>query len=281
MTNSATTTDFKVSWRYFKENWKTFMGFSLFVFASYFFLVIFLALFFTFLFMVALNGPELLLENERYLAVITLLTAMPGFVYMTAFMGALFGYAYDIMSSGDEFTEFKNVFMYFREYWLKYVILSLIANLPMFSLFILQSNRIQNTIWGYMLVVGVYLLALFWNNLFMLTFPGVTAGNPLKQSIFDNWSLLKNDFVRILKTLWLSSLIFSLPGILLASFFIVFSSSIPDDRGSIVLALSALLTFFSSLIGNPFLALICTRIYNTNFSESSKKKKEIGLNHLF
>ena len=48
---------------------------------------------------------------------------------INGFYGAIIGMGYDIMVSGDEFAQFRNLFHYIKKYWFKYFIIGFIVNL--------------------------------------------------------------------------------------------------------------------------------------------------------
>ncbi len=109
--------DIRLSWRLYKSNFKVFLGAQIISILVYTFLLFPWELILMFFFGIDFNYNITLLLNIRSL--------IGGFL-ISIFFGSSFGLSYDIMSGGDQFTELRGFFHYFKQYWWQYIFLSLL-----------------------------------------------------------------------------------------------------------------------------------------------------------
>ena len=111
-----------------------------------------------------------------------------------------------------------------------------------------------------------YILFIFIDYLSIMFFTGlitsVTAKGKFFYSFKESLSLLRRDFGRIALTIGIYFIIFRTPYII--GVYIAKLGLTIDYVILILLMGNFILMLFASLIGNPVLSIIATRIYNTN-----------------
>jgi hypothetical protein len=188
------------------------------------------------------------------LAILFLLALLVVFVF-SAFYATLYGLSYDIMSSGDLYTEFKHSFSYFKRNWFAYVIISL----PIFSTSFFYQVISKDRLLLYILfIIFDYLSIMYLTGL--LT--SVTAKGKFLFSFKESFNLLRKDFKRIALTIGIYFLIFRSPYII--AVYVAKLGLILDSTVIMLLGINFVLMVFSSFLGNPILSILATRIYNTN-----------------
>ncbi|MCE7743343.1 MAG: hypothetical protein GOP50_12905 [Candidatus Heimdallarchaeota archaeon] len=272
---SETRTDFRVSWQLFKSNYKAFIATEIFAILAF---IIINAIIIGIIVLVFYLSPNLSIadlhpktaSDESITFRVYGFIAVLAYLTMTGFLYCQYGLAYDILSSGDMFTEFKKVFSYFKNHWWKYMLLIIVTGFGYF----LPVGRIgedpprplsdQAEIVSIILmvarVIGLFVLLV----LFSSTLPSVTSQGNLKNSFIESIRIVKKDSKRLVKTWGLYFLIFTLP-IFALSFTLVLI--MPLIKGSIwviiIMVIIAILYFINLFIGFPMMSLIATRIYNT------------------
>ena len=281
---SASKEDFMVSWQIFKKNWKPFIKNELFIVLLILILGVGIMIFFFInpnYMMQAFTGQIPFSYFDIAFLITISIIALIVFFFAFAFLTCQFGLAYDIMSSGDMFTEFESSFSYYRRHWWQYSILGMFT--PSAGIFAPLAESIQgqgvaqasvedlssNLFGGFILL----LLYLLWFIIFISTLPSITAigqkndgkskWQKFKQSFSESWCIFKNNKKRLYTTWFLYFLIFNIPSIVLSIIWSVFTMlSFPQE----MLMLVNLLWFLSAaiivMISYPMQAIIATRIYN-------------------
>ena len=297
--------DIKISWLLLKSNWKAFIATELFAFfALTFVALLFVVIYFAIGAIIAL--PPLFLDSSSPQEKRGFSFFFFGIIFFLAFLNCQFGLAYDIISSGDMFAEFKGSFTYFKRNWLPY---SLLPFLLVWLHSIFQGIRI---IWIILIgdvtniraeinefeLLRSFIIGFIFFVLLISTLPSVTAssGNSkigrIKRGFIENFRLVKRRPKRLFSTLGLFYLIFYLPSTIISLFIILFYDSLIGSIWLlIILFVYALLLLIGLLIGTPISTLITTRIYSevrlkgelknplkTNISSNNGIVKEDNLN---
>jgi hypothetical protein len=245
--------DIKIGWHVFKDNYKSYIAVELFVIAGMFGFVLLGLLFFIFVEVMIFLSLEL--PREIFFVILILIFLMILFVFFfSAFTGTLYGLTYDIMSSGDLYTEFKHAFTYFRKFWKEYILISipfLIVSL------ILEFTRNLELI----LKLPIILLEFLAIIILVEIYPSMTAQGSLKRGVKENFHILRSEFKRLFASIGFFFFIFRLPIHIFIILGTIFSS---DENISLVfLFLFYIFVLINSMIGAPILSIISTRIYNT------------------
>lgn len=267
-TFSETKKDFKIAWQLLKDNYKAFIETE--IFAGLAFIVTLFALSSILMVVVALI-PSISVSDffgrvSDNFGISIVFRMLMGFIAIStfyAFMNCQHGLAYDIMSSGEMFAEFKNSFAYFKRFWWQYPLLT-------FGLFIMNGifsgfSRIKNPGPNFhnltfdfvqiILFLGKLILFFIWFILFIHTFPSLTSQGNFKRSFIESFRIVKNNPKRILSTWGTYFLVFIVPtltlGILMEIFGIIF-----------LYVMFGIAFIILIIIGFPMLALIALGIYN-------------------
>lgn len=196
------------------------------------------------------------------------------FLFFYSYLSSSAGLSTDIILSGDQFTEFKNSFSYFKKNAFNYLLLSfvilwipiVIVSKYFFSPFIQPFGEFSTFALDiFMSTFPTYLLQYALFVLLSIVFVGVTLHGSLEQSFRDNFWIIQHHPKRMFFT-WLSFLLFfSLPlyvisfsGIFLLSMFF-FPFLMLNNL------LFVIIDFSSLLLAYPIMFLIATRIYATCF----------------
>jgi hypothetical protein len=180
-------------------------------------------------------------------------------IFFSAFNGTLYGLSYDIISSGDLHTEFRHAFTYFRKFWFRYLLISLLTLSVTASYYLILLPGDQTLLFILIIVVD-YFSILYITGLYT----SVTANGSLIRALKESGSLLKKDFKRIASTLGIYFIIFRVPYIL---FFLILKWGLATNSILVILLGGVIVMMFLSLasfIGTPVLTIFATRIYNTN-----------------
>jgi len=273
--------DFKVSWQMLKMNYKAFLATELFAFLT---ALILLLLFSGIVILIYFLAPTLSLEDLRtqlndysrfqFSTIGTIFLAV-GQVLLVGLLYCQYGLSYDIMSTGDLFSEFKRAFWYFKRYWWQYLLISLISGLGLFIPVGIQMIKLPITIGNVLIDSGLiivrYLLLFVFIILSGIILPSLTAQGSLKNSFKEASRIIKKYPKRLFKTWIRFFLMFLLPIIILSItidvLFFYFSESGWGIQTStiylvfIVIYLVFYLVFLFLAI--PLSTLISTRIYNS------------------
>ena len=287
--------DFSLSWKLFKENWKPFIATNLFtlililvlILSSLWLLTLAGVLDFNYLnFQVSSSQPFVNIRIGRenvagisqpiqlfYVGLVIFIYIIV-FIISTSLEGTLFGLGYEILSSGNEFAEFRSAFKYFKKYWYKFVLLSLIFVLvvgltiaAIFSIIVnINPEAIINQ--GPNQDSSDYniLFSFFINIIFMFIYPALIETGSVWKSIKKNFRFLKQASIRVL----LINLIFT--GILIAIQLPVF---VMHQSGSISFIIIAIISnSFEFLFLKSLRILVITRAYNSLLFKPIIEKKQ-------
>ena len=269
---SETIRDFKLSWNLFKANYKAFLATELFAVVAFIISNIIIVTFLLLIFYVLpnLDIADLLPKNQNmsdsYFFILGLFTVLI-YILFSGFLYCQYGLAYDIFSSGDMFTEFKNSFSYFKKYWWQYILLTFINGFDVFILDrrFVQSPENENFVLSPYIRISIrFVFSFVLIVIFTSTLPSVTAQGNLIRSFKESFRILKRDFKRLLLTWGLFYLLFIAP-LFIASLILV--SLVPLVKGTywliLIFTVILLLYIYKFFVGFPMMALIATRIYNT------------------
>ena len=196
----------------------------------------------------------------------TVLSFIPSIISF-GFWGAIIGLSYDIMSSGDGFGDLRNSFYYVRKYWFRFVILSFLVNLFTFVLRFLIPRYVNL---GEALIIRS--ISMIWALLFAEISASLVSRNNFIQAFKDNFYLLSNHFLRILKTFGLYYLIFMVVRILLGySLHYIYWYNSPEYN--IVLTVLYILNILTLFIGDPIFAFLTIGIYNEEIRYKNPETK--------
>ena len=250
--------DFYVSLKVFNDNLRAYISVVLFVLAGSFgVLIIGLAVFGVFI-LIQLFGltftHDAIVLIFLAIAILFFMVLLVVFAF-SAFNATLYGLSYDIMSSGNLYTEFRNAFIHFRKHWLSYIVISIIMLLITMVYQFFNKDQLA--------LFLVYAIFDYFSIMYITgLFTSVTAKGSFLTACKESFSLLRNDFKRIALTIGLYFLIFRTPYIV--SVYISKLGLVINSIILILLIINFLLLLFSSFIGNPILSILATRIYNTN-----------------
>lgn len=284
--------DFIVSWKMLKLNYKAFLATELF--ASLSVLIVF-SLLIGIVSLIYFLAPALSLEDLRsqlfdyprhQIYIIETLFFALAYILLVGLLYCQYGLSYDIMSTGDLFSEFKRAFWYFKRYWWQYLLLSFISGLGLFipvgSQVIKLPNTIGNVLLDSSLIIVRYLLLFVFFIISSIILPSLTAQGSLKNSFTEASRIIKKYPKRLFKTWIRFFLMFLLPIIILILIsyvlFFYFSESgwqMPISNTYLVF----IVTYFVFNLVFLFLAiplstLIATRIYNSVDIEKFSPQKE-------
>jgi hypothetical protein len=280
----STLQDFRVSWKLLKANYRAFLSTELFAIGAAVVTVVSLFLIFW------LFNPNYPLDfsenmirslNYRWL-VITF-----GYIILTAFMHCQTGLAYDIMSSGEMYAEFKSTFKYFRQNRFKYVIISLLlGGMEVSFSFFPAYGRFENNHFfaippiEYIIGIGIGMAFLIiaikyvWNSIFIQALASINAQQSLKKSLIESIQIFRANPRRILTTWALYFLIFVIPGVIIDILLNVIAYYFESFLwvGLIIMIAWNLCVL---LVGLPMRALIVTGLYN-NVPFKNISSKNVG-----
>ncbi len=266
--------DLKISWKMLKANYRAFLMTELFVFIS-FILALLLAVGIFAIVIVSVpsltfNGVLEDMRNKEDIRYSIIGTVFFGITHtlVVSFLNCQYGLAYDVMSSGDMFSEFKRAFKYFQRFWWQYMIFSLIS---VVSIFIprrreyFASEEITSSIYFDIGIIVVQLMIYFiFTVISSGTLPSVTAQGSFKNSFVETFRILRKQPARILKTWGAYFFIFIFPIVALSFVRMELHYFLGPNRLFLIFDIVAFLLYLIYLfIGYPLKTLISTRIYNS------------------
>ena len=202
--------DFQLSLKVFKDNLRAYLSVVLFVLAGSFGILLLGLAALGFVVIIQIYDLNLT-KNTRillflFIAILIFISLLVVFVF-SAFNATLYGLSYDIMSSGNLYTEFRNAFIHFRKHWLAYIIISI----PMLFMSMIYQYIPKKQIFFYILFIFIdYLSIMFFTGLIT----SVTAKGKFFYSFKESLSLLRRDFGRIALTIGIYFIIFRTPYII-------------------------------------------------------------------
>ncbi|MFX0090682.1 MAG: hypothetical protein ACFFBD_02875 [Candidatus Hodarchaeota archaeon] len=263
-------TDFVISWQALKENWKAFIGTEIFGFVALIVTTLATGLVLILLsFVLTSSFPNFFdLEPRRSNFFLTFF----GLMLFFAFLSCQYGLAYDIMSSGDMFAEFKGAFTYFRRHWFHYIILTFLVGWIQ-TLFHPETLVLQilirrwvvplgsiDILYGVLLLISRFL----WFVVFINALPSITAQGSFKQSFIENYRILRKHPKRLVITWGIFFCIFSIPSFILSVIEIMFFDQLINSIWGLLLTILVVTSsLVGILLGTPMTALIATRMYNS------------------
>ncbi|MCG3220024.1 MAG: hypothetical protein H7641_01485 [Candidatus Heimdallarchaeota archaeon] len=271
---SETKTDFKISWQFFKANYKSFLATELFAFLAF---LIVISIMIGILILVFALSPDLVLtdliprrSSDRDITFrVWIILPILAYLTMVGFLYCQFGLAYDIFTSGDMFSEFKKSFSYFKEHWWKYILLTFVTGFSFFMPNIIREVNAETSPWlssdALVITFEILRFLIFFVILvvFSNTLPSVTAQGNLKNGFRESFRIVRKEWKRLIKTWGVYFLLFISPSFILA---MVFQFSYPVLTGTawipVMQTIAIILLLYKLFIGFPMLALIATRIYN-------------------
>jgi hypothetical protein len=127
-----------------------------------------------------------------------------------AFLGSSYGLAYDILSSGDEFAEFRGFVHYFKQNWWKYILVSLIfIGLAFIGNFVNDliwywtfTHFIDSSVLNYIIYLSIingisFLFEFFGLFLFFCILPSVTAHGSISLAFKQNFTVFNHHWKKI------------------------------------------------------------------------------------
>ncbi len=266
--------DFKNSWHLFKENYRAFLSTEFFAFLSF---IIIEIIMFSVISLIYYIVPSLSIEdlwfnfsyNFNISHIFIFIFFFFALIILFAFLNCQNGLAYDIMSSGEMFAEFKSSFTYFRRYWWQYFFLTIFILMGGFwgmIIFDFGNNTMNSSqiITLDALQIGriiiIFLLFFIWFVIFINTLPSITAQGSLKHCFIESYRILRKNAKRLFTTWGLFFLIFIVPPFTINIIIITFLPSLLSTF--FILVLLGLPVLFLVIIGFPMLSLIATGIYN-------------------
>jgi hypothetical protein len=286
-TFSQTRQDFKESWKLLKANYRAFLGTQLFAFLM---TIITATVLILIMWIMNPNFYQDFSENPSNSRQFLWIIISVGYLIITTFTNCQTGLAYDIMSSGDMFAEFKSSFTYFRLNWWKYILIScLLGGMDVSISFRPPQGHPASSLTGIFafppmsIILGVLILSVLciigfiWFVLWVHSLASVNAQHPFFDSLKESFRIFKANKKRVLSTWGLYFLIFAIPGLFLqfiATIIIVEVQSFAVIM-SIILVVWNLFVIF---IGLPMRALLVTGLYNNTIFDripSREDPKEI------
>jgi hypothetical protein len=257
------TVDIKLSWYMLKRNFKPYISIGLFSFFSTFILIFIFALLAAFI-SIGLYGAEII-DDQQFINTLGLIIMIPALILLAAFSESGYGLAYDIMSSGDEFAQFRGAFTYFRKYWWQYTLLSLLYSLPLAVLnpFIMDLAIIDSVLLKLVIFIGFNIIGFTWYAIIGTSLPAVTAHGKVKRSLAESFILFKKNPPRFWKTWGKFYLIFYFPTYIILDIYYLYRESVSGTWWTIISVLYGAALIFSIIITTLMATLVRTRLYNS------------------
>lgn len=280
--------DFKISWQLLKSNWRAFVATEIFALISLMIMLIGSIIIFGLFFLINRSSPPPLLNASRSRFNLNFIIVVIIILIFYAFLTSQFGLAYEIISSGDQFTEFKSSFTYFRRHGVYYTFFTFLIGWVQF-LFeprsILPLLRISSLIpilrgtggngtlpldppsfdiiLFFIRNVTVFVIYFVFFIIFINTLASVTAQGRFKTSLKENFRILHKAPRQILVTWAIYFIIFLFPPLLVNLLSVFAYITITGSIPAILLNLLSTISFLVGIIvGAPMMALIATRMYN-------------------
>jgi hypothetical protein len=196
---------------------------------------------------------------------------------MNGFIGAIIGMGYDIMGSGDEFAQLRQIFYYIRKYWFKFFLIGFVVNVLVYAipfLDFLYDTPDQFILLNYIVHALQILIYIF----FYIFNPSIIFYPNFSEALKNTIAMFKKYFGRIVCSYFIYITIFFVP--LLVMKFIsleiesddtfwyiseIFNRTIlfyDSDVTNFALHFGRVFWFWRFIIGFPFLSLVSLRINN-------------------
>ncbi len=270
---SETRKDFTISWKLLKQNYKAYLATEIFAFLAFILagLTIYLLVFFI-ASLITADGLQIRPLNhgdKNIYHIILGVSSISIYLVWISFLYCQYGLAYDILSSGDMFTEFKNAFIYFKAHWWKYILLSFITGLDFLiiraNLRISMSFLKGNIVLILILFTLRYVISFSFLIAFNTALPSVTNHGSLKEAIIESIKILKVDTERVIRTFSLFYVLFLFPSYLaIVIYTLLLNYATINIPLLIIMSIIIMVLYlFKIVLGMPLLSLISTRIYNS------------------
>lgn len=202
------------------------------------------------------------------------------FFLLLSYARTTFGLTYDIMTSGELFTEFRRSITYFKKFWLYFALLSLPYVLiilmdqliGLFSLLEIIHSQEVNRNFLVILKIFVYFIDLMLCISLVEIFPSIIVIKKLRHSISENFLILGQNFKRLFFSIGIYHLLFRGPMVVVDIARILIVTN--EETFLLFNMIFLIFTFINVLIGLPILSLISTRIYNTTILNAKAEAKE-------
>jgi len=192
---------------------------------------------------------------------------LPGDAIFFGFFGVCMGLCSEIMSSGDQFTQIRRFPFYLRKYWLKFFALCLVINFPFYLAYFIRESWVDPV-----LFITLWALSHFVYYFLVEINPALIVRSNFPDAIKDNIFLLKSQFLRILITFGIISLVFSSPLIILRT--LELFGSFSQAEIETLQLLRRIFYYIKVFIGNPLNAFLSIGIYNENIVFPTLQNKE-------
>jgi hypothetical protein len=176
---------------------------------------------------------------------------------ITNFMWCQYGFAHDIMTTGDYCTEGKRIFFYYKKYWFSYLLLSILINTPKIIWEIIRIHEMADLFLIRFLIDFVFFI------MFIEIFPIITSGHSLRTSFKENFKILLKNPLRIMLTWLIFFIIFENPWLQMPNLHPPLRNLIPFSFEFNYLIFRASIIFSLAFLGFSLMAFISTRIYNS------------------
>ncbi|MFW9992943.1 MAG: hypothetical protein ACFFD4_12950 [Candidatus Odinarchaeota archaeon] len=225
---------------------------------------------------VVLDNIFQLNEDLRLLIILPVLAFLFSvYFFLIAYTNTIFGLTYDIMTSGELFTEFRRSITYFKKLWPFFMIFMLPIALiilaeQFFGLFLIIqfiATNEDNRLFLLLVKIPAYSLEFLIYVLLIEIFPGITATKQLNQSMSENREILRKNFRRVLLSVGFYFLLFRIPMFVVDIARILLVSS--EETLLLCNIAFLIVTLLNAVVGMPILSLVSTRIYNTTIMDQN------------
>ncbi len=198
--------------------------------------------------------------------IVALFLLTPSLLLFLAFQESLYGLAFDVMSSGDQFTELGGAFRYLGKLWRRYLLFGFILNLPTVCLVIIgvtYAGVALEHIGELVLLFTPISFVVFL--IFVQAGPALTAQANVRSALSDNFQTLRKVPRRLLKTWILFWVIFYLPYFIMNLMVLTkIDAFIAGDMSGLpILVVAGIAEMWYYFAGVPVQTLVATRIYNS------------------
>ncbi|OLS13318.1 MAG: hypothetical protein RBG13Loki_3101 [Promethearchaeota archaeon CR_4] len=257
--------DLTLSWRMFRQNAKPFLATQGIALGGVIGFAVVISILLSVFGLETSSGsnPEGILTIQDFFV---LFLQVPSLLIFLAFQGSLFGLAFDVMSSGDQFTELGGTFRYLGKFWRRYLLFGFFLNLPTICLVIIGVS------FGGVALAHLADLIILFTPISFVVFvifvqagPALTTQSDIKSAFKDNFQTLRTALRRLLKTWIIFWIIFYLPyfitNLLVLAQINAFMQG--DLTGLYLLVLALITEMWYFFAGVPVQTLTATRIFNS------------------
>ncbi len=264
---NGTRRDFRESWKLLKSNYRAFLGIELFGIGAFILTVLVL---FGIESLVdpnfAFNFSRDLIRSMSYRVVIIAIA----FIILTTFINCQTGLAFDVMSSGEMFAEFRSAFGYFRQHWWKYILITFLMgglglSINAGSLFrqpgFPGSFPSTDMGFGFVVILVAVAIGFLWHCLIVQSLASINSQGSFIRSIRESFRIFRANPKRVLSTWGLYYLLFIVPSFIFELFLGIFNPPL-EELGFIMGNFFLIYALIVIFIGLPMRALLVTGLYN-------------------